>query len=110
MVLDAGYRFAYGRFRVVETFQPSVEVDVLALKVPFGHAAPEHLLPEMPETHVAGATARMRDHHYLLYSELVDGHDQAPHGGVPWRRYDGSGILDDLCVAVFEAQGLLQEN
>ena len=95
---------------VVETFQPGLEVHVGALKFGFRDPAAKHFLPEMGETHVACSAGCVGDHHDLGHSKFIDGHNEAPHGGVPWRRDHRTGVLDDLRVAVPQAQRVLEED
>ena len=48
---------------------------------------------------------RVRHHHHLVHSQLVDGHDETAHGRVEGRDNQAAGVLDDFGIAVAQPQG-----
>ena len=110
MMDDGIDRLPDGGFRVVETFQPGVQVDVFPLQAGLLDPPFQHLLPEMGETHVAGAAGGMGDDHDLPDTQFIHGDDEAPHRGIPGRGNHRPGVLDDLGVPVPESEGVLQED
>ena len=110
MVQDSGDGVADGFLRVMEAFQPGIQVDVGTFQGRGRDAAMEHFLLEVAEAHVAGTAGGVGNDHDFRDAQFIDGDDEASHGGIPGGGNDGTGILDDLGVAVFQAQGILEQD
>ena len=93
----------------MEPFQPVVKVNVRPLQLALRDTSSEHFVTKVAETHVAGSAVVVCHHHDLFHAQLVDGNDEAPHGGVPGRGNYCSGVLDNLSVPVLKAQCIGQK-
>ena len=92
MVQDSGDGVADGFLRVMEAFQPGVQVDVGAVQGRGRDAAMEHFILEVGETHVTGTAGGVGYDHDFRDAQFIDGDDEAAHGGIPRRGDDGAGI------------------
>ena len=109
---DGLYGLPDGLRRVLESFEPLVEVDAAladGVEGVVGDAAADHLMVEMVIAHVAGAAVAVCHDHDLLNSQLVDGDDEAAHGGVEGGDDESSCVLDDFSVSVLQSEGGRQQ-
>ena len=98
----------YGRPRVVEAVQPPVEVDAAVLHqrdVLLGNAALLHQVQHLGAVHALHAAVGVADDHHLVDAQFVDRHEQAAHRAVEGVGDRAAGVLDDLHVAVAQAEG-----
>ena len=58
----------------------------------------EHQFLHLLAVHVAGTAVGVGDDHDFLYTQFVNGNQEAAHGGVEWTDYESTGILDELGI------------
>lgn len=112
MVADEVDGLAHGVVGVLETMQPAVEVnaavahqgDVLVADATLAHEV-KHLFG----VHALHSADGVADNHYLVDTELIDGHEQRAHGRVEGIGDGASCILYDFHIAVADAERGRQE-
>ena len=69
----------------------------------------EHQFLHLLSVHVAGTTVGVGDDHDFLYTQFVNGNQEAAHGGVEWTDNQSTGILDELGISILQSQGCWQK-
>ena len=98
---------AHGCLRGVETGEPVLEVDAAVrhhVDMIGRDAAAGHLADKFGGVHVLGAAVSVSDDHDFFDAKLVDGYDEAAYHAVERLEHDAAGHLDELDVAVAQAE------
>ena len=104
--------FKYRRRGIVEAVEPGIEIDaamphkayMLVIDTAFLHQM-EHL----PCIHTLNPATGVTDDHYLIDAKFINGYQQTAYGAVERIGHHGTRILDQLDVAVPDAQGGRQQ-
>ena len=64
----------------------------------------EHQFLHLLAVHVAGTAVGVGDDHDFLYTQFVNGNQEAAHGGVEWTDNQSTCILDELGISILQSQ------
>ena len=64
----------------------------------------EHQFLHLLAVHVAGTAVGVGDDHDFLYTQFVNGNQEAAHGGVEWTDNQSTCILDELSISILQSQ------
>ena len=97
---------------VVESLQPMVKINAAksdGIDNILMDSTLEHQFFHLLAVHVAGTTVGVGDDHDFLYTQFINGNQEATHGRVEWTDNQSARILDELGISILQSQGSRQK-